>query len=161
MPLIPMTLQGPLTQLFTQTAPTPEQSAETMANAYAQYASTALFGAGVPIFTGLEKATMKATLLAVLNPAIPNPAGFAGAWSSGISAFWLSPPIMVGGALAGPVTSVPGAASIVAAMLPLLIIPSKPAALAAAGLTAAIHAATLTTIATLQPPPGGAPVPIS
>jgi hypothetical protein len=160
MALVPMTLQAPLTQLFTLSAPTADQSAEIMANAYASYVSTAMFGPSIPLFTGQEKVVMKATLLAAMNPNIPNPAGFAGAWVAGITSFWLSPPVQVVGPLVGPVTVIPGIGALLGAMLPLLIIPSKPAALAAAGLTAAIAAATATVTATLTPPPGGAPVPI-
>lgn len=157
MPLVLSTLQKPLELLFTKGTGVSAESATTMANAYAAFVSTALFGAAVPVFTGAEAQLMKVTLLASMNPFVPNPVGLGTAWAAGIQAFWLTPPIVCVGGTPGTVTAVPGAASLPAAMLAVTSVPSQPASVAAAGMAACIQAATMTAIATLVI--GGVPTP--
>lgn len=161
MPLILSTLQGPLLQLFTKGTDVSAESAEIMSSAYVSYASTAIFPPDVPVFTGLEKALMKATLIAAMNPFLPNPAGLGAAWAAGIQAFWTSPPIACLGGAPGAVTAVPGAASLPATMLAITSVPFQPASVAATGIAAAIDAATRTTIATLTIAGVPTPVPIA
>lgn len=128
--------------------------AKKMAEIYARYASQGAFGASLPQFTGAEKAVLASTLAVVFASAAPNPAAFGTAWSTGLTTFWLAPPIIVAGAQAGVVTAIPGAAAVVAALSALVAVPSNTAAAAAAQLSSALHAATMTCIATVAPPPG-------
>lgn len=143
--------------LFTKGTQAAPEAAEVMATAYVAYTATALFGAGLPIFTGAEKDVLKATILAVLNPALMNPAGLAGAWAAGITAFWSAPPIVVAGPAPGTVTACPGAAGLLASLTAVCVVPGQPAAVAAAGMALAIDIATKTTFATLTV--GGVPTP--
>lgn len=133
-----------------------------MAQAYADYVALATFPPdtppAAPAFTGLEMAAMKAVLLGFMNQFVPNPAGLGSMWAAGIQTFWLSPPIICGGAAPGTVTSIPGLASLPGAMLSIAIIPAAPAAVAASAVAAAIHAATQTVTATLTI--AGTPTPV-
>lgn len=146
MPLLPIMLQEPLTRLFTEGATDPLKTATAMSDAYQQYTSLALFGAFPPVFTGLEKTLMKATILASLAPGGMNPASLANAWSTGITSWWLLPPIVVG---AGVVSACPGALALVPAMTAVCSVPGQPAATAAAAMAQCIDIATRTTIATI------------
>jgi hypothetical protein len=130
------------------------QGAKKMANIYATYAKAGMFGLSVPQFTGAEEAILAATLAAVFALPVPNPAAFGLAWSAGLTTFWLAPPILVTGVQAGAVAAIPGAAAVTAPLLALVAIPANPAPVAASMLAVALHAATMTCIAAVVPPPG-------
>jgi hypothetical protein len=138
----------------------PLPAAAKMADIYATYAATGLFGASLPVFTGAEKAVLAATLAAIFALPVPNPAAWGTAWSAGVTTFWLAPPIAVAGPQVGVVTAVPGAASLIATLTAQVLIPFNPAPVAAALIAAALHAATQTVAATVAPPPATV-VPIS
>ncbi len=144
MPLNPSKLYDPIFKLFTECSDSPLKTATIMSDAYADYASDALFIPAIPIFTGIEKTLMKATILAVLPPFLMNPAGLGTAWAAGVSAYWLAPPVLN---LMGLCVACPGAPSLVGIITAICIIPGQPAEIAATGITVAVHAATLTTLA--------------
>lgn len=160
MPLILPTLQKPFELLFALGTKAAPDAAKKMSDAYVAYTSTAIFGAALPVFTGTEGPKLMATLIAVLNPALMNPAGLAGAWSAGILAFWTTPPIVCAGGTPGTVTAVPGASALLASMTAVCLIPGQPAAVAAAAMAACIDVATKTAVATLMvgPVPTATPI---
>ena len=123
-----------------------------MAALYAAYAQTGMFGASLPVFTGAEKAALAAKLAAVFSLPAPNPAAFGTAWSTGLTAFWLTPPIVVTGVQSGAVTALAGGATVSGVLA--AIGPSNLAPVAASKVASALHTATLTCIATVAPPPG-------
>lgn len=146
MPLNPPALLKPLLKLFKEGSTDPVKTAKIMADAYVKYTSKALFTPGVPVFTGIEHELLQATILVVLNPILMNPAGLATAWSAGITAFWLAPPIL---APPGVVTACPGAIALIPVMTAICSVPGQPAEVAAAAMAASIDIATRTTIATI------------
>ena len=154
MPLDPSSMISGFTSMFSGGPLGPVGGGKKMASIYATYASAGMFGASAPVFTGLEQQALAATLTAVFSLTTPNPAAFGQAWSAGLTAFWMTPPIVVTGAQAGVVTAIPGAAAVSAALAALVASPSNPAPAAASILAAALDAATRTAVATVAPPPG-------
>ncbi len=159
MALVPATMVSGFTALFQGGALGAVAGANQMASIYASYAMTGMFGTSLPVFTGAEKGVLASTLAAVFALPAPNPGAFASAWISGLTTFWLSPPIVVTGAQTGVVTAIVPA-SLTAALGALVATPMNTAAVAAARLAAALHTATLTCMATVAPPPATV-VPIS
>ena len=154
MPLDPSSMISGFTSMFQDGPLGAVGGAKQMASIYSSYAMQGMFGASAPVFTGLEQQVLAATLAAVFSLPAPNPAAFGMAWSSGLTTFWLAPPIVVVGAQAGVVTAIPGAAAVTAQLLALVATPGNPAPVAATLLATALHAATMTAVATVAPPPG-------
>lgn len=155
MPLNPVSLTLALTAVFQSFPPTAALCAAGMASAYSSYAAAGMFGAGVPLITGSNTSAMTALLLAAIaSPLTGNPAAFGAAWSAGLTAFWMTPPIVVTGAQSGVVTGIPGAAAVAVPLGAAAANLTNTAPVFAAILAAALHAATLTTLATVAPPPG-------
>jgi len=153
-PLDPSSMVAGFTGLFSGPALGAFPAAQKMADIYASYAALGLFGVNKPIFTGAEKTMLANTLAAVFSLPAPNPAAWGTAWSSGLTAFWLAPPIIVTGpAQAGLVTAIPGALSLIGVLAAQTAAPSNPPPVVAAYLANALHVATLTTLATVAPPP--------
>jgi hypothetical protein len=154
MALNPASLIQGLTVLFSGPAQSPQAAATQMANLYAAYAALGVFGASTPVFTGSEKQLLASTLAQTFSTPGPNPAAFGTVWSKGLTAFWLTPPIVVAGVQSGVVTAIPGAATLPASLGALVAIPSNSPATAASKLANALHTATQTVVATVAPPPG-------
>jgi hypothetical protein len=153
MPLDPSSMVSGFTSLFQGPALGAGPGAAKMAQIYFQYASQGIFLANKPAFTGSEQGVLASTLAAVFALPAPNPAAFGTAWAAGVMAFWLSPPIVVAGPVQAGLVTTAVTASIPAALAALVASPSNPAPAAAAQLAAALHAATMTVIATVAPPP--------
>lgn len=142
-------LSSALQALFDSKPATTADAADGMAEAYADYAADGMFGSCVPAFT-TQEAALAGTILS--QGLVGTIAGFAGAWASGLAAFWAAVPVAGGGqtgATAPPVY--PTLATELSAVLS-----SYPAttALAASQIAAVLHAATMTVTATVAPPPG-------
>ena len=153
MALDPTSMINGFTSMFQNGALGIQPGAAKMASIYASYAATGMFGASAPVFTGLEQELLATTLAAVFGLQVPNPTAFGTAWQTGLLAFWLTPPIVVTGVQSGLVTSIVGTTALPAALAALFAVPSNPAPVAASLLATALHVCTLTTIATVAPPP--------
>lgn len=135
---------------FLNTAPdTAQEAADSLASLYADYAAAATFGASAVTIDGARESALAATLASGLVQA-PSPATFLAALATGVATFWAAVPVV--GAQAGATNGCPGAASLPAALATGLAVPNTRDA-AAALLAGALHTATLTTTATVAPPP--------
>lgn len=160
MPLIPATLVAGFTEVFQGPPLGPVAAAVQMANTYALYAQTGVFGPTLPIFTGLERASLAATLGQAMALPGPAPPAFGAAWALGLNSFWLAPPIVVAGGGTGAVVSIFGTSSLAGTLDALVAIPFNPAPQAAALLATALDIATRTCIAAVVIPPSPSPVPV-
>jgi hypothetical protein len=154
MPLIPTTMVAGFTSIFQGPALGPVAAAQQMAKLYAAYAQLGVFGASLPVLTGLEQVLLAQTLATTFASPGPNPAAFGQAWATGLLTFWLLPPVVVAGAQAGAVTAIPGTLALPASLGALVASPFNTAPSAASTLALALHTATLTCLATVAPPPG-------
>lgn len=154
MALNPAPLVKACVDLFTSGAPVALVSAQRLSQAYASYATLALAGANLPIFTGAETLLMQGTLLKAMNPIGGLPNVFAQAWTDAFLAFWTSPPIQFVGPQAGAVTSAPGSSSLTSTLTQLFSNPLNVAQLAGTQLAMALDTATRTVLVTVAPPPG-------
>jgi hypothetical protein len=154
MALIISVLQEGFRALFEANNLSPQSAANSLANTYRTYAQTGMFGAGIPVFTGIEEKVLASFLLASFsNPQPPNPAAWGLAWANGIASFWMTPPVLISGGQIGAVTAITGVLALPAALQAMLV-PQQSAATAASTLAALLHATTLTVAATVSPPPG-------
>lgn len=138
---------------------TPEEAAERIASSYVDYAAGASAAGALPLFTGLEKAALKATLLTALSVPNPAPTAFVDALALGLTAFWMAPPVLFGPAPAGSVT-----VAVFDTIKPALLagmLPGIPLEAVDALLRSAVHAATMTVLVTVTPPIPPAPVPLT
>lgn len=127
--------------------------AKQMALAYMAYAQGGQFGASVPTLLPTHTLALEGPLVgALLLPQGGNPANLAAAWAAGVLAFWL-PGTPVLGAQVGTVIGCPGSAALSGTLLPAFSNVFSTAPLTASLMAAAIHAATITTTATVAPPP--------
>jgi hypothetical protein len=154
MPLIQATLQNALEAIFIAKPPSAQAVAQQMATAYQAYAQTGLFGASIPAITPVSVAGLQNALLAAIsNPKVGTAVQIAQAWSTGLLAFWLTPPVLVTGVQVGTVTLVPGAALIVAPLTGIFQNLKATEAIAAQAISSILHTATLTVTAVVAPPP--------
>lgn len=161
MPLNQLRLfSGILEDLESQPA-TVYNAAEKMALRYEQYARDAMAGTALPIFTGTERVRLQTPLFTVMSAmATANPPSLASAWSAGVTAFWMTPPVQFlspDGIFLGPV-AVSGA--------PVLSVPltqtfsrKNPTVVFATELAAALDSATRATVVSLLNTTTGAVVP--
>jgi hypothetical protein len=160
MPLIPATLIAGFTELFQGPPIGPMAAAFQMANTYALYAQTGIFGPTLPVFTGLERVSLATMLGQAMSVPGPAPPAFGASWALGLTNFWLAPPIIVAGGGTGAVVSILGTTSLAGALDALVAIPFNPAPQAAAFLATALDIATRTCIAAVVIPPSPSPVPV-
>ena len=144
-----------LTAVLQAFPPTAATCASGLAAAYASYAAAGLFGTSTVTVTPANTSALESALLAaILLPMAGNPGSFGAAWTTGLTAFWTTPPIAVVGGQAGAVTAIPGAAGAAGAITAAAAVLANTAPAFAAALGGALHTATLTTVATVAPPPG-------
>ena len=113
MPLNPTQLRQDLNKILSDVNQKPPQIASALANAYQNYALTGEFQPGFLPFLPTNVALLQQSLLAAIQIPAGNPVLFAQAWSTGLTAYWLTPPVVITG---GTVLGVPG----VLAATPLL-----------------------------------------
>lgn len=152
MALSQQNLAASLKAIFVSSQPSAADAANALASAYVSYASQGMVGASKLEVPSAKKTAMAAALLAVLSLPLGNPATVAGAWSAAVAAFWAGIPVI--GVQSGSVTACPGAASLIASLTVVFSNPLNTADIAAQGMAAALHAATLTATATVAPPAG-------
>ncbi len=122
------------------------------AQAYYDYAKTALFGLSVPVITTIHRDAMQVTVAAALSANVF--ATSAAAVSAGVATFWTAIPC-AGASGAGATDGCPGAGAIPAGLLAVGVTFPVTTAIAAAGFAAVLATATATCTATLTLPPGG------
>jgi hypothetical protein len=144
-----------LAAVFQAFPPTSATCASGMAAAYTAYASAGMFGSSTIVVTGANTSALEGLLLAAIAvPLTGNPASFGAAWAAGLTAFWTAPPIAVTGGQTGVVTAIPGAPAVAGAITAAAAVLGNTAPGFAAVLGGVLHTATLTTTATVAPPPG-------
>ena len=155
MPLIPSILQKGLSDIAENYPDSASDAANKMAKAYADYARGAVAG-GLPItLTGGEEKRLAAALLSAFAGGNGTPATGAMAWAAGLTAFWLSPPVVFG---AGVVT-VALFPAVVPAVLGSIAAPSSDKSPPIAQVVQGLDTATRTVLVLIPPSP--TPVPIS
>lgn len=153
MPLDKSALASELENVFGAMLPTASDVADALASVYTNYAKEGRFGSSTPQIPPAKTTALAATLLAAIaDPAAGSPATFAGAWASGLAAFWAAVPVV--GAQSGAVGACPGAASMLATLSLLFANQNNSLEDGAKGLADALHIATLTVTAAVVPPPG-------
>ena len=113
MALVKTVLSDAFKALVDHPPTTARAAADAYAAAYQLYASSALAGVVPPTFTGTEQVKFANILFAVLNVLPGTPANAAAAYVAGVTAFWLTPPVVFG---AGVVTAFAGAPAMLAAL---------------------------------------------
>ena len=156
MALIKSSLESALVVALSASPASSIAAAKGMADAYATYAGAAMAGVTLPVFTGLEKnALMSQLIAAIAVPLVGSPATLATAWSSGVSAFWLTPPVVfVGPGLAGTVSGFTGQSALQSSLQTAFLMLTNSISQTAALMASALDVATKTVQATIAPPPG-------
>lgn len=150
MPLTPTILQSGIVAAFQGGGP-PAQVASRLSRAYVDYARLGTAGGASPIFTGIERPRLEASLRAALQvPNAPGPLPFAGAWAIGLTAFWAG--VLFPG---GSATGMPGVAALPPPVVAALVNQFNTVPLAARLLATAIDICTRTLIVVIA----GVPVP--
>jgi hypothetical protein len=142
-------LEDAILAFLNDTADDASAAADALAEIYATYAADGTFGASTVTIDGARESALAATLLGGLAPS-PSAAAFLTALSSGLGTFWTGAPVV--GAQSGATNGCPGAASLPAALAPILAVPNSRED-AAGELAGALHTATATVTATVSPPP--------
>jgi hypothetical protein len=104
MPLVPVILEKGFLDIINNPPANPREAADKMSQVYGDYAKAAASVFGPAAFTGAEQKAMASVLAGGFNPNGAAPAA-SGGIVGGITAFWLSPPVVFG---AGVATVVPG-----------------------------------------------------
>lgn len=162
MPLVVASLTAELKTIFESMPTDGMLAASKLAGAYDKYCKTALAGGIPPVFTGAEKPALEGSLAGVLAAGAGSAAQVAQAWSMGIQAYWVVPPVpFMAPPITGVVTVMPGAAIVIPAITGVLLNTKNTADSAAQGLAAALDVATKTVLVTFAtpPPPAGPPPP--
>lgn len=170
MPLVSASMQSIFLRSFPypNQPPNVEEAAKRYAEAYFSYAKGAIAKGAVvqapPVLTPANKEQLRRELLAAMkNPNSGTHIKMAKAWATGVSKFWLSPPVNF---VAGPIVSItgtlvfPGQPILLATLLSLFVNNRNSISKAAGDLAKALDAATKTIIVNLQYPNPAAPPPI-
>lgn len=127
--------------------------AKQLAIAYTTYAQAGQFGASVPTLLPISTTVLEQALLsATLVPAAGSPVLLATAWATGLAGFWI-PGTPVVGPQVGVVNGCAGAALVIPPLTAAFLNVFSTAQLTASLMASAIHTATITTTATVSPPP--------
>lgn len=153
MALQPTILSSQFATIFQAYLPSAALAAKQLALTYTAYAQTGQFGASVPTLLPINTAALEQALLgAMVLPAAGSPVLMASAWATGLTGFWL-PGTPVLGPQVGVVNGCAGAALVISPLTAVFSNVFSTAQLTASLMASAIHAATLTTTATVAPPP--------
>lgn len=146
MPLVPSILVQSVKDLITNKAEDPSDSSIKFAKAYFDYAKKATSFGTSAIFTGLEQRQMaNALIVAFSNPKAGSPSKAANGIVKGLTAFWLTPPVVFG---YGPVTSFLGSGVLLNCLISSFTNPKISEGLAAKKLANCLDAATRTVFTT-------------
>lgn len=152
MPVIQADLAAALKAIFESMPPDPDQCAEAMANAYADYCETAIFGGCFPVITGVHRSALKAVLYAAIaDPALGLPNKMSQAWATGVDAFWTAMPV-ANLTAAGITNGCPGASSLTGTLTAVFGNLANTTETCANGVAAALDTATATVEAHVIPP---------
>jgi hypothetical protein len=160
MPLIKENLAAELETTFLLMS-TPAISANKMAMAYDNYCKSGLAGGIPPVFTSLEVKKLEATLFsAIASPNAGSPAVIAAAWSSGIQAYWMTPPVLfTAPPVVGAVTVVTGIAAVASGLTGIFSNKNNTPSLAANGIADILDVVTKTVLVTFTAPTPTPPIP--
>ena len=154
-PLIQPVLAGALTRVLGSPSDQAARKAQEWAQAYRDYAITAMAGILLPIFTGLEQAAMVSMLLPVMTNFNTTTPQFARALAGGVESFWLLPPVLFsGGVLAGAAALFPGKEPLAAMLTVIMSRPQDRYEGVAQQIATALDTATRTVVVNFAPPPG-------
>ena len=161
MPLVVSSLAAALEAAFLSHPGSAAISASDMAKAYDDYCKAGLAGGIPPLLLPAGKSALEGVLLGAIASGQGTPAQIAGAWSSGIQAYWMTPPVVfTAPPITGVVTAIPGAAAVTGVVIGVLSNVKNTAATAAQGIAAALDVATKTVLVTFAtPPPPALPPP--
>jgi hypothetical protein len=158
--LVPATLSSGFLQLAKYNPPSARLAARQFAAIYTSYAKTGNGGAGFvtllpPVGTRHPEQIRleNAIYTAVAVPATGTPPTAAAAWVTGLTSFWLTPPVAITGAQSGVVAAFLGAPALLAALTALFSNPLNTPTIFANSMANALHAATLTVGGLVAPPP--------
>lgn len=162
MPVVMANLASGLANVFRSQPSSGAEAAQKITAEYDLYCKPAMAAPGLPIFTGAGKSAMEGLLAGALSSNMGAAAAVAAAFSAGIQAYWLSPPVtFVGGPATGVVTAMPGAASVIAPLTAAFLNLANTEDTIAQAIASALDAATKTVLVTYStpPPPSGPPPP--
>jgi len=160
MPLVVSQLTSDIQAVFASKPPSGAVAAQKIAAAYDSYCKTGLAGGVPPLLTGTEAKRMEGPLAGALSSSSGSAAAVGAAFSSGVQAYWLSPPIpFMAPPITGVVTAVPGAGAVAGAVTGALSNVANSEATIAAQIAAALDAATKTVLVTFATPPPSPPPP--
>ena len=162
MPIVMAKLAKGLADVFRSQPDSGAMTASKIAQEYDLYCKPALAAPGMPIFTGAEKKALEGPLAAALSNQNGTAAMVAQAFSMGIQAYWLAPPVIFsGGPASGVVTAMPGAAAVIAPLTAAFSNLNNTEDTIGQLIAAALDAATKTVLVTYAtpPPPTGPPPP--
>lgn len=162
MPLNVQKLSIGLGSIFRSMPTSGAEAAMRIASEYDSYCRLGMAPPGLPMITPASLQALAASLSAVLGQPNGTAASVAAAFSSGIQAFWLSPPVLfVGGPASGVATAIPGASAAIPLITSALQNLANSEDTAAAQIAAALDTATRTVLVVYStpPPPSGPPPP--
>ena len=154
MALDPSQLTASILAVFKSKPKSAALAARRLAAAYQAYTLTAQAGVALPLFTTLESEGLEQALLPAMNAQTGTAATMASAWSSGVSAYWLTSPapvIFSDGVNAGAVPVVPGAPTLIPILTAIFSNPRNTEVSAAQGIAQALDSATRTITIFLLP----------
>lgn len=154
MPLLLPVLSQSLAAVFSGPALSPDAAAGRLASAYAGYAAGGM-ALGIPwVPTGAEEQRLRLRLRAALVPETGSPVSMASAFTEGVLAFWLTPPVPFG---PGVVTVIPGLIGLQTGLAAFFANPLNPSAAVASCVASLLDQATRTVVV-VYPVTGPAPL---
>jgi hypothetical protein len=107
-------LASGLEAIFKEQPSSGAQAASKIASKYDAYCKGGQAGPGLPLITPAAKKALEGHLAAAMAVPAGDAVAVASAFSTGIMAYWMTPPVpCVGGAASGVVTAMPGAGAVV------------------------------------------------
>jgi len=161
MPVVVAQLASGLANVFRGQPGNGALAAMLIAGEYDAYCQAAMAPPGLPILTGAGKSALQGILTGALASSSGAAANVAQAFSTGIMAYWMSPPVMfVGGPASGVVTAMPGAPAVIGPITAALSNTMNSEDTIGQLIAAALDTATKTVLVTYAtPPPPALPPP--
>jgi hypothetical protein len=159
MPLNLSPLASELEGVFSSEPPNGSVAAQRIAQAYDNYCKAGLAGGIPPVFTGTEAKRLEGPLANALNSK-SSAASVASAFASGLTAYWLQPPVIFAAPpVLGAATVIPGAQPMVNPLTGVLKNLSNGRPVAANKIAAELDKATKTVLVTFTAPQPTPPSP--
>ena len=161
MPLVVAKLSKSLQDVFNSEPSNGIIAAQKLAQAYQDYANSAMAPPGKPIFTGAEVLALSGALAGALSdPLTGSAAKIANGWMTGLNAFWLAPPVpFVGGPASGVSTVITGIGSVVPSLTAIFSNIKNTTAMAAQQIATVLDTVTKTVLVTYATPTTPSPPP--